>query len=62
VLDASCGGLIWWLWGFGLAMGDSPNRFVGTDLFAVVAEDFEDGSGYAYASWFFQWVSLLLEG
>jgi len=56
VLDASFGGLIWWLWGFGLAMGDSPNRFVGTDLFAVVAEDFEDGSGYAYASWFFQWA------
>eukprot|EP00613_Pedinella_sp_CCMP2098_P059295 CAMPEP_0171857886 /NCGR_PEP_ID=MMETSP0992-20121227/24971_1 /TAXON_ID=483369 /ORGANISM="non described non described, Strain CCMP2098" /LENGTH=92 /DNA_ID=CAMNT_0012479237 /DNA_START=31 /DNA_END=305 /DNA_ORIENTATION=+ len=35
VLDASFGGLIWWLWGFGLAMGNSPNRFVGTDLFAV---------------------------
>jgi len=56
VLDASIGGLVWWLIGFGIAMGDSPSRFIGTSMFGLVASDFEDGSGYTYGSWLFQWA------
>jgi len=56
VLDASIGALIWWLIGFGIAMGDAPSRFIGTTMFGLGAEDFEDGVGYSYGSWLFQWA------
>jgi len=56
VLDASIGAIIWWLLGFGFAMGDAPSRFIGGSNFGLMAEDFEDGSGYAYGSWLFQWA------
>jgi len=56
VLDASIGALIWWWIGFGIAMGDAPSRVIGTDMFGLVAEDFEDGVGYTYGSWLFQWA------
>ena len=52
--------IIWWLIGFGLAMGDSPSRFIGTSKFGLLAKDFEDGTGYSYASWLFQWVRALM--
>jgi Amt family ammonium transporter len=56
VLDASIGAILWWLIGYGIAMGDSPSRVVGTTKYGLVAADFEDGSGYSYASWLFQWA------
>jgi len=56
VLDASIGGIIWWLLGYGLAMGDSPSRFAGKTNFALENGDFSDGSGYSYAFWLFQWA------
>ena len=56
VLDASIGAILWWLVGFGIAMGDSPSRLVGTTNYGLTAEDFMDGTGYSYASWLFQWA------
>jgi len=60
VCDASLGGLCWYLVGYGIAYGESSDgapSFIGTDKFALHGSSFTDGTGYAYALWFFQWVS-----
>ena len=59
--DASIGALCWWLCGFGVAFGESSNRFIGTDGYFLKGTQFEsdDGTltnGKQYAFWFFQWA------
>jgi Amt family ammonium transporter len=61
VLDASLGAVFFAAVGYGLAYGDTSghgflHRIVGKDHFFLQKEDFEDGSGYGYASWLFQWA------
>lgn len=60
VLDASIGALLWWLLGYGFAQGAEVDRenqaFIGKDGFALQPSYFEDGSGYTYAGWLFQWA------
>lgn len=61
VLDASIGAIIWWLIGYGFAQGgivapESNNAFIGASGFALKRSYFEDGGGYAYAGWLFQWA------
>jgi len=58
ILDAAIGGIVWWLLGFGLAMGDAPSRFIGKDHFGLALSDFDlsAAGGYIYATWIFQWA------
>jgi len=57
IMDASLGALCWFVLGFGIAQGagDAPS-FVGTSGYILNNEDFDDGTGYAYAGWLFQWA------
>lgn len=57
MLDASLGAVCWFLFGFGVAMGDSSgNRFIGRTMYALNTEDFfVDDQGRNYAFWLFQW-------
>lgn len=56
VCDASIGALVWWVVGYGIAMGKSPSQWIGVDHFALKKTDFTDGTGYTYAFWLFQWA------
>ena len=67
MLDACLGCCCWWLIGFGIAFGDAEHtRFGGNDGFAFNHEKFSadevysstggHGSGYQYASFFFQFA------
>ncbi|CBJ33346.1 ammonium transporter (ISS) [Ectocarpus siliculosus] len=59
--DASLGAICWWLFGYGVALGDTKGRFIGSNAFALKGSHFEadDGTltnGYSYAMWLFQWA------
>lgn len=58
VLDASLGAICWYLFGYGVAVGDaSGSEFIGTSKFALTADGFfVDDYGYSYAFWLFQWA------
>lgn len=49
--------------GYGVAYGDSAlTRLVGLDAYLLRNSDFDDGVGYAYASWLFQWALASVVG
>ncbi|CAM9597625.1 unnamed protein product, partial [Hapterophycus canaliculatus] len=59
--DASLGAICWWLLGYGVALGESKGRFIGTTAYALKGSAFEaeDGTltnGGEYALWLFQWA------
>ncbi|CAM9215514.1 unnamed protein product [Choristocarpus tenellus] len=65
VFDASLGGIMWYLTGYGIAMGsdsyseDGDNGFIGTDGFLLTTSTFRgsgDDVGYNWAGWLFQWA------
>lgn len=61
ILDASLGAVFFGTIGYGLSYGSTDEmgflyRFVGKDTFFLKRNDFEDGTGYLYASWLFQWA------
>jgi len=57
IMDASIGALCWFVLGFGIAQGSgTAPSFVGGSGYILNNEDFDDGTGYAYAGWLFQWA------
>lgn len=57
VLDASVGSIVWFLTGYGIAMGGAIDSygFMGRTHFGLNLDDFK-GDGYSYAMWLFQWA------
>ncbi|CAM9373511.1 unnamed protein product [Hapterophycus canaliculatus] len=58
--DASLGAICWWLLGYGVALGESKGRFIGTTGYALKGSVFRSddpaANGYNYAFWLFQWA------
>ncbi|CAM9900198.1 unnamed protein product [Ascophyllum nodosum] len=57
--DASLGAICWWLFGYGVAFGETGGKFIGTTNYALKGDYFMNGGqiqGYNYASWLFQWA------
>ena len=57
VLDASVGSIVWWLVGYGVALGDATDSYgvFGGSHYALNTDDFL-GQGYSYGMWLFQWA------
>ena len=57
VFDASIGAIVWWLWGYGIALGRDTyastgnNGFWGQSYYSA-----ENTNGYGDAMWLFQWA------
>jgi Amt family ammonium transporter len=66
VVDATLGAVVWYLVGYGFAMGEDDypetgkNGFIGTSNFALSGDKFRDTSdpliGFNWAGWLFQWA------
>jgi len=58
VMDASIGAIMFYFIGFGLSngSGDTVPSFYGTDKYLLQLDEFNDSTGYGYASWLFQWA------
>jgi Amt family ammonium transporter len=68
VFDASLGAIMWYLTGYGIAMGaddyasDGRNGFMGTTGFVLSGATFRGSAdqtveiGYNWAGWLFQWA------
>ncbi|CAM9194013.1 unnamed protein product, partial [Ascophyllum nodosum] len=57
--DATLGAICWWLFGYGVALGDTTGKFIGTTNYFLKGSHFMDGGeivGYNYAMWLFQWA------
>ena len=57
MFDASIGALVWWLWGFGIALGSDTYAATGKNGFW--GQTYYTGSevnGYSDAMWLFQWA------
>eukprot|EP00903_Cladosiphon_okamuranus_P017514 g16129.t3 len=55
--DAALGAICWWTLGHGFAYGSDAGGFIGTDSFALSADNVRDADkGVAIAQWFFQWA------
>mmetsp|Transcript_40684 Transcript_40684/g.62060 ORF Transcript_40684/g.62060 Transcript_40684/m.62060 type:complete len:368 (+) Transcript_40684:40-1143(+) len=52
LIDACCGAMVWFFWGFGLAYGNVNGGFMGTKYFAGLGLE-EEGQ---YGNWFFQYA------
>jgi len=54
IMDACIGGMVWWMWGYGLAYGEG-NGFIGEKFFFGIG--FEEKENNAqYGGWFFQYA------
>lgn len=51
-MDACIGGIVWWLWGFGLAYGGEPGGFIGKKYFFGM----EMEADKKYGDWYFQYA------
>lgn len=51
-MDACIGGIVWWLWGYGLAYGGEPGGFIGKKYFFGIGMEKEK----QYGAWYFQYA------
>ena len=57
VFDASIGALVWWLWGYGIALGSDTYASTGKNGFwGQTYYTASETNGYGDAMWLFQWA------
>ena len=57
MFDASIGGIVWWLIGYGIALGsDSYPSEGGAGMYGNSYFTAEDTNGYGDGMWLFQWA------